>query len=65
MLDCKEYSLIVKKDVQILHGDMEIKKKVLFTNGCYGLYELKCLKIQFFCWKMQILWNDVFQLFYL
>ena len=62
MLDCKEYSFLEKEDVQILHGDNFSGQlafyKVLFANGCYDLYKLKCLKIQ-------ILWNDVFYLFHL
>ena len=70
MLDCKEYSLLVKENVQILHGGnfggQLAFDKVLFVNG-YGLYKLKCLKIQCSHWKTssQILWNDVFYLFYL
>ena len=50
MLDCKEYSLLVKEDVQILHKGLFYK--ALFANGCYGLYKLKCLKFQFPLWKI-------------
>ena len=56
MFDCKEYSFLVKEDVQILHGDNFGSQlafyEVLFVNGCYGLYKLKCLKIQFSPWKI-------------
>ena len=56
MLDCKEYSLLVEEDVQILHGDKFGGQlafyKVLLANDCYGLYKLKCLKIQFSLWKI-------------
>ena len=49
MYDFKEYSFLVKEDVQILHGDNFRGKlvfyKVLFGSGCYGLYKLKCIKI--------------------
>ena len=52
MLDCKEYSFLVKEDLQILHGDnfggQLVFYKLLFEKGCYGIYKLKCLKIQFF-----------------
>ena len=48
ILDCKEYPFLVKDDMRILHGD----KLLLFVNGCYGLYKLKCLKIQFSLWKI-------------
>ena len=51
MLDYKEYSFLVKEDVQILHednfGNHLAFYKVLFASGCYGIYKLKCLKIQF------------------
>ena len=55
MLDRKKYSFLVKEDVQILPGEsfgsqLTFYKK-LFANGCYGLYKLKCLKIQFSLWK--------------
>ena len=56
MLDCKEYSFLMKEDVQIVHGDNFGGQlafcKVLFANGCYGLHKLKCLKIQFSLWKI-------------
>ena len=56
MLDYKEMLFLVKEDVQILHGDnfggQLAFYKVLFANGCYGLYELVCLKIQFSLWKI-------------
>ena len=56
MLDCKEYSFLVKEDVRILHGNNFGSQlafyKVLFANGCYGLYKLKCLEIQFSLWKI-------------
>ena len=46
----------MKEDVQILYGDnfggQLAFHKVLFENGCYGLYKLKCLKIQFPLWKI-------------
>ena len=49
MLDCKEYSFLVKEDVHNLHKDnfdgQLVFYKVLFANGCYGLHELKCPKI--------------------
>ena len=47
MVDCREYSFLVKEDVQILHGDQLTCYKVLFANGCWGLYNLKCLKLKF------------------
>ena len=51
-----EYSFLVKKDVQILHGGnfgSELAfDKVLFADSCDGLYKLKCLKIQFSTWKI-------------
>ena len=44
MYDFKEYSFLVKEDVQILHGDNFRGKlvfyKVLFGSGCYGLYKV-------------------------
>ena len=56
MLDCKECSLIVKEDVQVLHGDdfggQLAFCKVLFANGCYNLNKLKGLKVQFSLWKI-------------
>ena len=70
-LDCKEYSILVKQDAYILHGDCFDDQlafyKVLLENGCYGLYRLKCLKIQFSLWKIksQIKWNDAFYFIYL
>ena len=58
MLDCKECSFLVKEDVQILHednfGGQLAFYKVLFANGCYGLYKLKCLKIQFLFGKFKV-----------
>ena len=51
MLYLKEYSLLVKEDVQVLHrdnfGGQLAFHKVLFANGCYSLYKLNCLKVQF------------------
>ena len=56
MLGCKEYSFLVKEDKQILHGDNFSGQlalyKALFANGCYGLYKLMCVKIQFPLWKI-------------
>ena len=55
MVDCNEYSFLVKENVHILHegnfGGQLVFYKVLFVNSC-GLYKLKCLKIQFFLWKL-------------
>ena len=43
MLNCKEYSFLVKEDVEILHEDIFggqlVFYTVLFANGCYGLYQ--------------------------
>ena len=45
----------MKGDIQILHGDnfdgQLIFYEVFLASGCYGLYETKCLKIQFSLWK--------------
>ena len=50
IVDCKEYSFLVKEDVQILHGDKFGGQlafyKLMFENGCYGICKLKYLKIQ-------------------
>ena len=48
MLNCKEYSFLVKEDVEILHEDIFggqlVFYTVLFANGCYGLYQsLSCI----------------------
>ena len=49
MLNCQEWSFLGKDDAQIFHGDnfggQLAFHKVLFVNGCYGLYILKYLKI--------------------
>ena len=49
MLYCTEYSFLVKEDGQILNGGnfggQLAFYEVLFTDGCDGLYKLKCLKI--------------------
>ena len=68
MLDCKEYSFLVVKDVQILHEDnfgaQLVFYKVLFANGCYGLYKPKCLKIQFFFGKFKVKFYGVMSFIY-
>ena len=44
------------EDVQNLHGDnfdgQLAFHKVLFANGCYGFYKVKCLKIRYSLWKI-------------
>ena len=56
MLGCTEYSFLVKEDAQILHGGnfggQLAFYKVLFADGCDGLYKLKYLRIQFSPWKI-------------
>ena len=46
MFYCKEYSFLVNQDVPSFHGDdfngQFTFDEMLFVNGCYGLYKLKC-----------------------
>ena len=57
MLDSKKYYFFSQRNWQILHGSnfggQLLFDKVLFANVSYGLYRLKCPKIQFFLWKIQ------------
>ena len=66
MLGCKKYSFLVKEDAQISHGDnfgcQLAFYKMLFANGCYGLYKLKCLKIQFSLWKIE---SQIYRMFFI
>ena len=68
MLGCKKYYFLVKEDVQIFHGDnfggQLAYYKVLFENGCYGLYKLKCLKFNFLFGKLKVTFYGMMSFIY-